>query len=247
MPKRTLLVAFSVLLLFTLAANANTLTVNLYLNSPSSGYLPGNATSYTFGGSPGIVATGWSYTGGTWSQASLWNRDQAAPEKGIGVCDTSESNCAGDGNQNELSNEKLPELIGLTLPSGYKWVSFTLGSLDTNSGTATERGVLMTSNGSNPNTNTRTTLCEFASGGTVGSGDPCSLGSSAAPDLTITSGQNSPFMFFKAFDWLHGTNTNNDYLVGSATITTAPEPGSFSLLAAGLAGVLCSFRRRFSA
>lgn len=244
------LFAVAILALLSISASATTVSfVPPAGGFPSGGgFLAGNATTVTIGG---IVINGYTLSGGTspsnLTAAPLFGRSESG-DSGIGICSSGETcTVPGGGDLNELSNQKNQEVLRLTLPSGDTWISVQLSSLDNNDGQGSpERGLLLTDG---PN-NTFTVICAFAgSGPTSGNGiSACtqSGGSGEEPIFTIpTAYASAQHLYFAPYDWLNGTNTNNDFLVRAATFTSSvPEPGSLALMGSGLLALAGLARRR---
>jgi len=192
----------------------------------------------------GITVTAFYYdtTTSSWKSANLFGRNDGIDDRGLGICDPKETGAqcgtgGGGGDYNELSNEAADELIRLTLPAGYHWVSVQLSSLDDNGSTNTalwERGQLLTSSSGTPGSGTA--ICNVIFGGSFscyGGGDGIN------PILNITGASaNSPYLFLKAYDWSGGGNKNNDYLIQAATIGKTPEPATMLLMGSGIAALL---------
>jgi hypothetical protein len=174
--------------------------------------------------------------------ANLYIRNEP-DDHGLGVCSAPESPCpgpSGGGDINELDNDGAQELIRLTLPAGYEWVSVQLSSLDDND-------------------NGRPSL-EFGQLWADLDGDPSSLGTPIwqfqgqevdVEPLFLIPGAfaSAPYLFFQPFDWRPtGLSVNNDFLVYQATIDRpdrdVPEPASAGLLALALLAVGRLRRRR---
>jgi len=224
-------------MLLTIGAQATTVS----FVPASDGAIPTGSTA-TFGG---IVIDGFVNTLST--PALLWGRNDNPTDHGLGVCSEGTSACSsGGGDVNELSNERGQEILRLTLPTGYSWVSVGLSSLDKNDSTDPtkwERGKLF--GGNNADGTGATELCDFVAGATVGS---CLLSNTGfEPNLGLTAGNNDKYLFFIAQGWGVGANnTNNDYLVRAATITNVPEPTSMLLLGSGLVSLAGFVRRKIN-
>src|SRR5690242_6549622 len=215
----------------------------------SSGPLASSST--TIGG---IFVQAYYWNGSSWvssaTHLNLYGRNEPG-ELGLGVCDPSENpvggtnlcgTAGGNGDYNELSNELKPELIRLTLPNGYQWVSVQVSSLDSNTSTTLERGTLWASSSGTPGSpgSIGSSVCNFVAGGAVGT---CSTSSSTTPTFTIAAAfAGSSYLFFEPRDWTGGGNVNNDFLVEGATIRATPEPASLLLVVTGLAAI--AIRRR---
>ena len=239
---RRIALAVCCLMLFATASlQAGTITANF--NSPVGNW--GSATATI----NGIGVHGYQYINNQWVDANLFGRNQSN-DRGVGICSTADgNNCgtgSGGGDYNELDNSGGAELIVLKLPDGYVWKSVQLSSLDKNDSTDPnqwERGVLKGSMTGDPNASPAfTTLCDFVTGGAAN--NLCSIGTGFEPVLGLTGGTNNKYLYFTALDWQNNRNTNNDYLIYSATVTSVPEPGSMMLLGSGLAGVIGSVRRK---
>ena len=230
---------FSLLLLMAMVAQATTV-VNVSF-APPFGNL-GSAT-HTYGGL--ITAHGYYFDGTSWVDANLWGRG-GTNDWGVGVCNPVEfSTCvSGGGDVNELDNAGNNELIRLTLPNGWDWVSVQLSSLDNNGKTDPalwERGQLEFNSSGDPNDPT-STICTFAAGGSFS----CTVvgGTGIEPVLGISpADRQDRYLFFRPFDWTGGDKTNNDFLVKGATIIT-PEPASMMLLGTGLLAIIGGVRRK---
>lgn len=194
----------------------------------------------------GITVSGFYYdtTTSSWKAAKLYGRRDGTDDRGLGICDPKESaaqctaNGVGGGDYNELSNEAAKELIRLTLPAGYHWVSVQLSSLDTNGSSnplVWEHGQLLTSSSGTPGTGTA--ICNFVTGTSFS----CYGGGGGInPVLSISGASaNSQYLFLNPYNWQNATYKNNDFLVQAAVIqANVPEPGSMLLLGSGIAALL---------
>ena len=178
-----------------------------------------NATSYT-DPATGLTVSGYYFDGTNWVPANLFVRNQLN-DHGLGVCNPVEASENGgdcpidNGDINELDNNGNSELIVLTLPAGYEWVSVQASSVD-DAGGIPERGILYAdADGvfNPPGGNVGDTILQtFAGGG----------GNPVEPIFNILGANTgSPFLLFEPFDFTSGGNTNNDYLVYKATIEQA--------------------------
>jgi hypothetical protein len=193
---------------------------------------PGNLGSPTFTDpATGLTVSGFWFNPVTqaWEPANLYVRNVAG-DHGVGVCNPAEmlaggGDCpgpGGGGDVNELDNSGQSELIVLSLPLGFEWVSVQVSSLDNNGGAPDpERGILYADSDGVPNNvpppggNFGDTVIETFTGGV----DPLE-----AVFLIDPASSNSPFLIFEPFDHTGGGATNNDYLVYKATIEV-PEGG----------------------
>jgi PEP-CTERM motif len=217
-------------------ASAAPITINFGTDGPT-----GNTNSSTFTDpGTGLKVTGYYLnSSNVWTPANLFRRDEDPNDVGFGVCNPIEgSSCgtgSGGGDINELDNSGQRELIRLTLPTGYTWVSVGVSSLDTNGGVGSpESGRLFAdSNG-------------IASTTAGASGDTLitSFTGSSNPNLQLTipgGDASSPYLFFEPFN--PNGSTNNDFLISNAVIQstgksgqgTVPEPATLVLLGSGLA------------
>jgi hypothetical protein len=187
----------------------------------------------------GLTVSGLWKDDATWNPANLYVRNDT-DDHGLGICSPAdEPPCPGPttgGDFNELDNDGAPELIRLTLPAGYEWVSVQLSSLDDNSGSSPEFGQLWAGPDENFDSLATEVIWQFMGGGDI--------------ELLIeipASAANAPYLFFQPFDWSPGgLNTNNDFLVYQATINQSqvPEPVTLGVLWIGLVALRLLRRRR---
>lgn len=195
-----------------------------------------------------------SVTPNAWQAANLFGRNESN-DHGIGVCDPAEGTSCGTGSGlgdiNELDNSGKKELIRLTLPAGYQWVSVQLSSLDQNGYTNSaywERG-LLTTDSSGSAAGPLATICSFGPNSTgtcpVVGGSAWTASSSFEPIIGVSGGHaGDQYLFFKPYDWTGGGKTNNDFLIAAATIRRVPEPGSMAFMVSGLGMIISTVIRR---
>jgi len=185
----------------------------------------------------GLTVTGLAKDDATWDPANLYVRNQTN-DHGFGICNPTEAPCpgpSGGGDINELDNNGAQELIRLTLPGGYEWVSVQLSSLDENDGGSPEFGQLWADLNGDPSS-FNTLLWQFE-------GNDMDV----EPSFLIPgSAATAPYLFFQPFDWKTDRNTNNDFLVYGVTIrqTRVPEPVTIGVLGIGLVALRLPRRKR---
>jgi len=219
-----------VLLLLSGAAQAVPITVDFALGG-SAGNLGTSSATIN-----GVVVDGF-YFNSTWQAANLFRRNDD-DDHGFGICNPAETcvSTTSQGDINELDNAGLQELIRLTLPDGFRWLSVRLSSLDENDeDDPVERGQLFSDIDGDPATAFDKLLRQFEASG-----------SNVEPSFPIEAvDQFAQYLFFRPFDWQNGTNFNNDFLVWQVRIDSrVPEPGTLGLLTAGLLGLGLAWRRK---
>ncbi len=201
----------------------------------------GNLLSPSFTDS-GVTARGWWSSSGAappWSPANLYRRNQTN-DHGFGVCNPSEAaagpggvDCpgpSGGGNINELDNLSEDELISLSLPAGFSWVSVGVSSVDGN-----ETGTLWADS-------------DLVFGAVGAIGDLGVVATFATPpiefDILIPAAfAFAPHLVFEP-DFATGSATDNDYLVWRAELTAVPLPAALPLFLSALAGLALLGRRQ---
>jgi hypothetical protein len=178
----------------------------------------------------GVTAHGFFLDGGTYQDAALWKRNQS-DDHGLGICSEKTDSCKEDGGDvNEISNQKNLEVLRLTLPSGKKWTSLWVSSLDDGGSKNNEMGTLYWSNLEQPDLSSLSSSFLFKHS---------NLGSEAEGNLFAISGfpagfdPTAKYLFFRAGPNPDGQN--NDYLVWGGNLSAVPEPSSTLMLLAGLA------------
>ena len=203
---------------------------------------PGNLSSTSFTDS-GVTARGWWSTSGnasSWLPANLYRRNQTN-DHGFGVCNPSEAaagpggvDCpgpSGGGNINELDNLSEDELISLSLPAGFSWVSVSVSSVD-----SSETGTLWADSdlvfGAVGLIGDLGVVANFAAGG------PIEFDISIPAAFSLTS-----HLVFEP-DFKTGSEFDNDYLVWQAELTPVPLPAALPLFLSALVGLALLGRRQ---
>lgn len=235
---RGILVAFGILLI---AANADAIVIDFSTNPDSTaGELGPSLLDVN-----GVDVHGFYFDGASWGMANLFRRNDAE-DHGLGVCNPDEDceETDSEGDINELDNAGHPELIRLTLPSGFLWTEVAVSSLDTNGSQDPdhfERGQAFATNDSDPaNAASGVAFWQFAGNGAV-----------EVTHAVEGADQLASYIFFRPYDWSGGIeepyyNEDNDFLVWQVTIEPVPEPGTVFLLAGGLLGLVLAVRRKKS-
>jgi len=185
-----------------------------FANSGPVGYVA--STTYT-DPATGLVLTGYNSDTrhGVYAEANLYRRNQVN-DHGLGVCSEGQPACdSGGGDVNELDNDGSWEIIALTLPASYEWVSVQVSSLDANTnagGPAVEMGKLWAA--TDPTDATTWTLIQNLTGDDI----------NREPTIAIpVANKTSPYLVFEPVnDAGVDTLRNNDFLVYRATIYQPP-------------------------
>jgi hypothetical protein len=207
------------------------------LNGGAEGLLPGSATSATVAG---VLAEGFQLPS---TPKPLWLRN-TTNDHGLGVCSEGSASCAqnvGGGDVNEVSSLTNPEGIRLTLPTGFKWTSLFVSSLDSGGTNSHEKGLLYWSSSSTFNTGNSHFGFGYGDFGTSVEGNILSLAAAANFDPT------AKYLWF-VDDSSNCIGSpcigNNDYLVWKGDISAVPEPTTAALVGTVLVGLMIIARRR---
>jgi len=188
----------------------------------------------------GVVAHGFFLQTGQYLDANLW-ANNAPAEHGIGVCSEGTIACGGTGDVNELSNQRNDgvEVLRLTLPTGRKWSSLWVSSLDVGGSNNNETGTLYWSNLPQPDLSTLSTQHVF-SHNDLGGLDEADL--LTLPGLTGTFDTSAKYVFFRA--GINPAGNDNDYLIWGGNLAAVPEPSSLACMFAGIGALVTLAARR---
>ena len=233
---------YAAVLLFSVPSHAATVSFDF---AGSGGYLGTSSI-----GDNGITATGFYNDGSSWTEASLFQRDETN-DHGLGVCSEGPFWCyVGGGDVNELSNQWYDEAIRLNKGSNATWVELWVSSLD-----GGEVGTLYWGDSANvadllnPSNSFSYQAGVFGAG--IVEGNILALAAASGFDATaqyVLFVPGSPITPSALCISTGGcTLPDNDYLVWKGTVNPVPIPAAVWLFGSGLIGLVGIARRKKAA
>ena len=229
-------------LLFSIPSHASTEAFDF---AGSGAYLGTSSTTDN-----GVTATGFYNDGGSWTEASLYQRDETN-DHGLGVCSEGQFWCYfGGGDVNELSNQWYDEAIRLDKGSNATWGELWVSSLD-----SSEVGTLYWGDSNNvaellnPVYSFSYQAGDFGAG--IVEGDILALAAASGFDATaqyvlFTPGSPIAPSTICVSTGDYCTRPDNDYLVWKGTVNPVPIPAAVWLFGSGLLGLVGIARRKQS-
>jgi len=195
-------------------------TIDLSIGSPL-----GKTGSATATYAHGLEAHGQYLSDTGWADADLYRRIEVG-DRGLGICNPDElvafpdptpPGTCGGGDVNELDDMDRAEIITLKLPTGYKWVSVWVSSMDNDTAPIHDESARLYADADGvPNGTTP---------GSLGDTMITNIQGAAIVEQEITippANAAAPYLMFEPYDYVDQLHFDNDFLVWKAIIEEIP-------------------------